>query len=102
MAIIHVPGDTIKKDPNSEEPYGFDWTAWLAELTDTIATSTWAITGDDSDLTDTNPSVVTGGLKTQVTLTGGTPGVRYRVTNSIVTVNGWKDDRSFWMYITNL
>lgn len=103
MAIVHVPGDTIKKDPQSEEPYGFDWTEWLDELADTISTSTWAITGDDSALTADNPSVVTGSKMTQATLKGGTPGGRYKVTNSIVTLaNGWKDDRSFGVYITNL
>ena len=31
----------VKKDPNADLDYGFDWTAWLG-ATDTITESTWA------------------------------------------------------------
>lgn len=92
------PGDVILKDPQSVEPQGFDWTAYLEELNsgspaETIETSTWTVSA--SSLTLSNASIVTGGLKTQVMLTGGRVGQRYTVTNHIVTSSGVHDDRSF-------
>ena len=32
----------VKKDPNADLDYGFDWTAWLG-ATDTITESTWSV-----------------------------------------------------------
>lgn len=89
-------GDLIVKDPQSVEPFGFDWTAWLAEIgvSETISTSTYTVTGQDGVLTTASPSIVTGNLKTQVKLVGGTAGRRYTLTNHIVTSSGFADDRS--------
>lgn len=93
------PGDLITKDPAADEPQGFDWTAWLAELGASvqITTSTWSITGTDAVLTSHDPSIVSGNLKTQVYLAAGTAGVRYTVTNHIVTNSSpaVTDERSF-------
>lgn len=92
-----APGDLILKDPDSTIPLGFDWTSWLAEFagTETIATSTWTITGSDSVLTSSSPSIVTGSLKTQAKFAAGTLGVRYTVTNRVVTTpSSYTDDRS--------
>lgn len=98
------PGSLIGKDPDAVEPYGFDWTDWLAELgsTVTITNSTWTVTGPDALLTLTFPTIVTGALKTQVTLNGGTLGRKYLVTNRIVTNTSnptVQDDRSFTVLI---
>lgn len=97
------PGDLIVKDPSSDEPQGFDWTAWLAELgaSVTIQTSTWTVTGSDSVLTTHDPSVLSGNLKTQVYLAAGTLGVRYTVTNRVVTNSSpaVTDERSFEVLI---
>jgi hypothetical protein len=105
------PGDLIIKDPQSTEPQGFDWTSYLAELgaSVTIQTSTWSITGADwadspapaTILTAANPSIVTGGLKTQVHLAAGTAGRKYTVTNRIVTntTPSVTDERSFYVRV---
>jgi hypothetical protein len=102
------PGDLITKDPNSDEPQGFDWTAWLAELGASveILTSTWTITGPDSVLTSHDGSLVLVGglkLKTQVYLAAGTLGGRYTVTNRVVTNSSpaVTDDRSFQLLVQN-
>lgn len=93
------PGDLITKDPAADEPQGFDWTDYLAELGIgvIINTSTWAITGTDAVLTSHDPAIVLGNLKTQVYLAAGTAGVRYTVTNHIVTNSSptVTDERSF-------
>lgn len=92
-----MPKRLIEHDPQAIEPRGFNWTAWLAELSagETITASTWAVTGSDAALTLSSPSIVTGSLKTQVQVAQGTLGVRYVVTNHITTVTGAQDDRSF-------
>lgn len=100
------PGDLITKDPGSiDEPQGFDWTDYLAELGAGVgvSTSTWTVTGPDSALTTANPSIVTGNLKTKVTLTGGTLGATYQVTNRITTNTSpvVTDERSFYVLIEN-
>lgn len=88
------PGGLITKDPSSIEPQGFDWTLYLAELgADTIVTSTYVAT--PTGLTLSGASIVTGALKTRITLAGGIVGQRYVVTNHIVTSSGVEDDRSF-------
>lgn len=94
-----------EKDPSSVEPYGFDWTAYLAGLGSsvTIAASTWTVQGNDAALTVSNPSVVTGGKKTQMYLSGGTVGLRYTVTNRIHTTGtpAVVADRSLYVLIRN-
>lgn len=98
------PGDLIVKDPSSIEPQGVDWTDYLADLGSgvTIATSTWTvstITGDTAPLALSGAGIVTGSLKTQVTVTAGTEGYRYTVVNHIVTNTGVEDDRSFYVLV---
>jgi hypothetical protein len=91
-------GGLIPKDPDATNwPQVIDWTDQLAEwnASETISTSTWAVAGADSDLVIDDDSIVSGSLQTQVKLSGGTVGVRYTVTNSIVTSSGITDDRSF-------
>ena len=92
----------IKKDPDAELDYGFDWSEWLqnvpeGESADTIESSTWAVTGEDSSLT----VGATGNDDTTTTvwLSGGTVGLTYVVRNRIVTADGRTDDRSFRMAI---
>ena len=101
---MRQPGDLVEKDPQSDEPYGFDWSPWLAELGTAIAigSSSWAVTGPDALLTTHDPSLTAGNLKTIVYLAGGTPGMIYVVTNHIATNSAptVADDRSFQVYIT--
>lgn len=98
--MMRRPGDLIQHDPSAIEPEGFDWTEYLEELGDTVtvSSSTWTVStivDDTSPLTLTSPSIVNGNLKTQVTLSLGTVGSRYTVTNHITTSTAVQDDRSF-------
>lgn len=80
---------TFTKDPNAVLDYIIDWTEWLG-IGDTIKTSTWTVpTGltKDSDSKTTTTATVW--------LSGGTAGQEYMVTNSIETISGRKEDRSF-------
>lgn len=102
--MSRLPGELILKDPSADEPQGFDWTDYLAELgAVTITTSTWTITGPDALLTQHDKSIVAGSLKTQVYLTAGTLGTRYIVTNQIVTNSSptVTDERSFEVLVQN-
>lgn len=78
-----VPHDLLEKDPDAELLYVMDWTDWLPSGS-TITSSTWEIEGVDSELTADNSTIVTGGLKTQARLLGGTLGERYLVRNLVV------------------
>jgi hypothetical protein len=91
-------GSLIVKDPQSSGwPRGIDWTNYLAQIdaAETVVGSTWAVSGADTSLTSSSPSIVTGSKKTQVRLAGGTEGLRYTVTNTIVTSSGVTEERSF-------
>lgn len=102
---MKLPGDLIQKDTNSDEPYGFDWTAWLAELGSgvQIQTSTWTITGPDGVLTKHDETIVVGGLKAQAFFAGGTANKTYMVTNRVVTNSSptVTDERSFQVFVTH-
>jgi hypothetical protein len=102
--MSRLPGELILKDPAADEPQGFDWTDYLAELgAVTITTSTWTITGADAVLTYHDASIVAGSLKTQAYFAAGTLGTRYTVTNTIVTNSAptVTDERSFDVLIQN-
>ena len=92
------------KDPDAKLNYTIDWHDWL-DTGESITTSTWSITANESpisltvdstaigDYTDVSP-IVTNQLAT-VYLSGGTVGVTYTVTNHIVTTpSSLEDDRS--------
>jgi len=101
-----TPGDLIIKDPQSDEPYYMNWTAWLADLGPTvvIASSEWLVSGSEGSpvpLTIHDALVLAGDRTTQAFFSGGTNGKKYRVTNRIVTnsVPDATDDRSVWMLV---
>ena len=82
------------KDPDAVLDYGNNWAAWLSDVSDTIATSTWAAeTGITIDSETETTTAAT------VWLSGGTVGDSYDVTNSIVTAAGRKDDRTITITI---
>ena len=75
------------KDPDAVLDYEIDWSTWLG--TDTINNSSWTTgTGITID-SDTNTTTAA-----KVWLSGGTAGIRYTLTNSIVTAAGREEDRS--------
>ena len=96
MTVLYSDGTKIVsapyKDPDSIIDYGFNWAAWLA-TGETIASSVWVITSGvtaDSDDNDTTT--------TSVTLSGGTVGTTYTLTNRITTSAGRTEDRSMFVY----
>lgn len=102
---MRKPGDLVSKDPASDEPHGFDWSAWLEELGagTVIVTSIWTVTGPDAVLTTHDPTMLAENTKTQVYLAAGTAGKRYEVTNRIQTNSAppVTDERSFKVLVQN-
>jgi hypothetical protein len=99
---------SITKDPDAVLDYKMAWKDWLDG--DTIATSTWTIpTGltGSSQAINSGATVTIEGIVHPVSsvtttwLTGGTAGLRYRVTNRVVTAGGRTDDRSFDVIIAD-
>ena len=100
---------SVIKDPDAVLPYSINWasadgtndgssadTGWLQG--ETIATSTWAVSGSDSTLvvdSDDNSDTVT-----TVVLSGGTLNRKYSVTNSVTTNLGYSDDRTITITVT--
>ena len=82
----------VKKDPNADLDYGFDWTAWLGAA-DTITESTWDVP-PASGLTTHSSSISTDGKVTTVWLKSGNAGGVYSATNHIKTAAGREDERS--------
>ena len=81
------------KTANGVLDFQLDWSTWLASG-DTISTSTWTletgITNDSDSSADTT---------TTITISSGTTGKTYEVTNAIVTTNGFDAERSFYLKI---
>lgn len=74
---------TFIKDPADVRDYTRDWTPWLTDREDEIASSTW--TADDGITVDDSTSDT---LTATVWLSGGTAGETYTVTNRITTEGG--------------
>ena len=89
----------VKKDPNADLDYGFDWTAWLGAA-DTITDSTWTVPGE-SGLTSHSPSISPDGKVTTVWLKSGNAGGVYSATNHIKTAAGREDERSLRVTIVD-
>jgi hypothetical protein len=84
------------KDPSDVKDYRIDWTLVLtAEGSTGIASSVWSLSNPEGlDLVDGSPSTgspPTGyidGMKTITWVGGGTAGIVYELTNTIVTTGG--------------
>jgi hypothetical protein len=105
-AVILRPGGLYLKDPNEARvvQFDFDTDGNLATAV-TISTSTWTITVEApasevvSGLTKDNPSILSGSRKTQVRLTAGTLGSRYRLTNQIVTSESPTQTKEYSVFV---
>lgn len=73
---------TLVKDPQETRTFRMDWSAHLE--TQKIATSSWSV---PAGLTYVTSGVIAGNTKTYVTLSGGTAGNSYIVTNTITIAN---------------
>lgn len=82
MTDTYVVDDTgksvIEKDPLALLDYPFDWSAWLTDVGDTIASALITITGPDAALVE-NSHTISGANKVIVWLSGGTAGRKYKV-----------------------
>lgn len=82
----------IDKDPNAQKGFTFDWTKWL---TDQGASSISNASGTgEAGITVVSTTVMPGGKKVVIILSGGTAGVSYKVVCRITANDGQIDDRT--------
>jgi len=84
----------IVKDPDAVLDYTFDWTAWLDDVADSIATRTVLV-----PIGITLDSNAIAGKKVIAWLSGGGAGQTYQVTCRITTAGGRTDDRSIFVKV---
>lgn len=92
--------DPFIKDPDARLDYAVSWAAWLAEVSDTLATSAWTIITAatvpplvlDSDVSNTTIATVW--------LSGGKAGTKYALRNRVTTAGGRTDDRTVYVKVT--
>jgi len=88
------------KDPQAVADYKLDWSQWLP-TNDTIANSTFTVVDPGAQGVVVDDTAFTSTTAT-VWLSGGLAGVRYTVTNHIVTAGGREDDRSLRITVKEL
>ena len=86
---------TATKDPTASLDYSADWTAWLLDIVDTIASVTVTAA---APLALIGVPTVVGGI-VHAFIAGGTVGGTFPVTFSIVTAGGRMDDRTIYLKI---
>jgi hypothetical protein len=78
------PGGYLKKDPNADLPYVFQWEDWLGEGI-TIDEVEFAVTGPDTELETHDPEVIDSSRNAQVWLRGGTADSDYELRCRVTT-----------------
>lgn len=78
------------KEPTEVASFSIDWSDWLGALT--ISTSTWSLPAGITNDSDTNTTTTT-----LITLSGGTWGETYELSNTITASNGEVETR--WIII---
>lgn len=86
----------IDKSPGASLDYVFNWTDWLAEVSDTIVSYTVVV---QSGLTKASDSIAAG--RVTATLSGGTLGKTYFAKCTITTTGGRTDSRTIYLHIVN-
>lgn len=94
-----IKDDPYIKDPDSIIDFGVSWAAWLAEVSDTLQTSAWAIVTAVTDPPLVIDSDVSDTMIATVWLSGGKVGTRYAVRNRITTVGDRTDDQTIYVKI---
>jgi len=80
------------KDPGATIDYSVDWSAgYLGGQT--ITGSTWTVAPTGSGAISVGASAIAAG-KTVATLSGGLPGLLYRITNRVIFSDGRSDERT--------
>jgi len=85
---------TIVKDPNATLDYTFNWSDWLDQVSDTIASVVWVV---GSPLVKTSESF--SALAATVWVSGGVVGTTIPITCRITTLGGRIDDRTIQLTI---
>ncbi len=104
-ALTIDDGGLALKDPADILVYRFDWGTLNLDDGVAIVTSVFTITlisgGSATPLTKDGESIVGGNRMTQLRLTGGTLGARYRIDNKITTneIPAQTKERSFKLKI---
>jgi len=84
-------------DPDERLDYAVDWGDWLP-AGDAISNSTWIVEPATTPPLD-HSGATNSPTRTKVFITGGKDGMRYRVTNEIVTDDGLEASRGFFIEI---
>lgn len=89
--------EVFTKDPAATLDYSWDWTAWLADVGNTINSAN--VTVPDG-LTAVGSAVVDDGVVTQ-RVSGGQAETRYTLVCQITTFSGLIDERSMRILVRN-
>lgn len=87
---------TKVQDPSDVRIWAFDWSAFLAERSTTISSSSWAVQAGLTEVAESNTTTTA-----TVKVSGGTNGTKYLVTNTVVLANGETVEKSFSLWIRN-
>lgn len=82
ISMAQITVGTLIKDPQETRTFKMDWSAHLG--TEKIASSSWTL---PDGLTHVANGIVTGNNKTYITISSGTAGNTYIVTNTIHIAN---------------
>ncbi|MCX5522166.1 hypothetical protein OG342_04695 [Streptomyces bobili] len=85
------------KDPGALLDYSWDWSAWLAEVADTISSATVTV---PVGLTAVGAPVVADAAVTQ-RVSGGVVDSAYTLVCQITTAGGLIDERSIYLTVSN-
>ncbi|WP_445520410.1 phage fiber-tail adaptor protein [Streptomyces sp. NEAU-174] len=89
-----MPNNFVK-DPQALLDYTWDWSAWLADVSDTISTATVTV---PAGLTAVGAPTVGDTAVTQ-RVSGGTVDAAYAMVCQITTAGGLIDERSIYLTI---
>lgn len=87
---------TFRKQPADVKDYTWDWTAWMPEG-DSILTAT--VTADAG--VTLGAKVIAGNLVQQF-ISGGTDGGVYKITCTMTTTQGRRDERDITLYVIEI
>lgn len=86
--------DAFIKDKDAVLDFGLDWTTWL-EDDEMLNSSQWLVPNGLTKVADEFDEIG----HTLVWISGGAPGITYKLTNKIQTNKGRTDDRSMFIRV---
>lgn len=84
---------SILKDPQATLDYPFDWTAYLAGISDTITAASFTVTSGTITASGFVGAIATAWVS------GGVAGTTITLTCHITTAGGRQDDRSVYLKV---